>query len=313
MLKAPLRPDPFRTAAVAFVASLAASLLLAQAPQGLQRGTPPPARPVPEPPAPTASELVAPPQDAVRLPSGLAYKVLRQGIVGGQPPSDQDVVALFVIGRSPAGEVFQNSFAQGRPQRMQVRHTFPAWREAMKTMVKGEIRRWWFPGDRVPPNPKTGRREPAVFDVALEDIGRIPSPPRYLAEPDPKARSTRFGASVVTVQAGKGSARLTRTDGAMVNFTYWRPTGEPINSSYAEGRPTLFPMDKVMPSFADCLEGMALEEKRYCWIPAARNEGFPGAQSGAITFELELLSIVDAEKLLAGARPADAPPPSPRP
>lgn len=311
MLTVPARPAPPRSAAVALAASLLATALFAQSPQGLQHSTPPPARPVPEPPAPTASELVAPPQDAVRLPSGLAYKVLQQGVAGEQPPTDQDVVAIFVIGRSPAGEVFQNSFAQGRPQRMQVRHTFPAWREAMKTMVRGEIRRWWFPADRVPPNPKSGRREPAVFDVALEDVGRIPNPPRYLAEPDPKSHSTRYGASVLTVRAGKSGAKLTRTDGAMVNFTYWRPTGEPINSSYAEGRPTLFPMDKVMPAFADCLEGMTLEEKRYCWIPAARNEGFPGAQSGAITFEVELLSIVDADKLLANARPANAPPPAP--
>lgn len=297
-------PDPFRPVAAALVVAFAATAIYAQAPQGLQRTTPPPARPVPSPPAPSPTELVAPPADAVRLPSGLAYKVLLQGEAGSQPPSDQDVVALFVVGRAPSGEVFQNSFEQGKPQRMQVRHTFPAWREAMKTMTKGEVRRWWFPADRLPPNPKTGRREPAIFDVAMVDIGRIPSPPRYLGEPDPKAKSTRFGASVLTVAAGKGAERLTRTDGAMVNFTYWRPTGEPINSSFAEGRPTLFPMDKVMPAFADCLEGMAVEEKRQCWIPAARNEGFPGAQSGAIVFEVELLAIVDAQALLSGAHPA---------
>lgn len=306
MLTGTAGPDPFRSVAAALLIALSATALHAQSPQGLQRATPPPARPVPEPPPPSATELVAAPVDAVRLPSGLAYKVLLQGEAGGQPPSDQDVVALFVIGRSPSGEVFQNSFAQGKAQRMQVRHTFPAWREAMKTMVKGEVRRWWFPADRVPPNPMTGRREPAVFDVAMVDIGRIPNPPRYLAEPDPKAKSTRYGASVLTVQAGKGTERLTRTDGAMVNFTYWKPTGEPINSSFAEGRPTLFPMEKVMPSFADCLEGMAVEEKRQCWIPAARNEGFPGAQSGAIVFEVELLAIVDAEALLSGARPAES-------
>jgi FKBP-type peptidyl-prolyl cis-trans isomerase len=301
-------PRPVR---VALLAALAASALAAQPPQGLQRGTAPPARPVPEPPAPTPSELVAPPEDAVRLPSGLAYKVLRQGEEGALPPADQDVVALFVIGRSPAGEVFQNSFAQGRPQRMQVRNTFPAWREAMKTMLPGEIRRWWFPADRVPPNPKSGRREPAVFDVALVDIGRIPNPPRYLAEPDPKARTTVYGASVLTVRPGKTGAKVTRSDGAMINFTYWRPTGEAISSSFAEGRPTLFPMDKVMPAFADCLEGMTVEEKRQCWIPAARNEGFPAAPSGALVFELELLSIVDTDKLLGSARAAAAPPPQP--
>jgi hypothetical protein len=51
---------------------------------------------------------------------------------------------------------------------------------------------------------------------------------------------------------------------------------------------------------------MAVEEKRQCWIPAARNEGFPGAQSGAIVFEVELLAIVDAKALLSGARPAES-------
>ncbi len=259
-----------------------------------------PAKARPAPPPPLSEELVSVPADATRLPSGLAYKVLREGKPGGSPPLDKDVVAVFVLGRSPNGEVFHDSFGQGKAQRMQVKHTFPAWREAMRSMVPGEIRRWWFPADAVPPNPKTGRRELAVFDVELVDVGRIPDPPRSVSEPDPKARRLPSGVAVLLVNSGKGPRKLGRSDGALVSFTCWLSDGRAVNSSIAEGHPTLFPMDKVMSGFADCLEGMRLSEKRYCWLPAERNEGFPGAPPGALVFELELLDILDVDALLSG-------------
>lgn len=247
------------------------------------------------------------PADAIRLPSGLAYRVLREGRHGETPPLDKDVVVVYVLGRSPSGEVFHDSFAQGKPQRMAVKHSFPAWREAMRTMVPGEIRRWWFPADAVPPNPKSGRREPAIFDVELVDVGRIPDPPRYLAQPDPKAKKLPSGVAVLPVSSGQGPQKLSRTDGALVSFTCWLTDGRAVNSSIADGSPTLFPMNKVMSGFADCLDGMQLKEKRYCWLPAERNEGFPGAPQGALVFEVELLSILDVEALLSG----QAPPPRP--
>ncbi len=288
---------------LAALALLAAGPGLAQGPQPMP-GQAPPVHPAPAPPPPLTSELKGPPADAIRLPSGLAYKVLRTAPAGELPPADKDVIAIYVIGRSPSGELFQDSFAQGKPQRMQVRHAFPAWREAMKTMVAGEVRRWWFPADSVPPNPKTGRREPAIFDVEIVSVGRIPDPPRSVAVPDPKAKRLPSGVAVQSLAGGKGERKLGRADGAMVSFTFWKSDGQAVNSSIAEGRPTLFPMAKVMPGFADCLDGMKPGEKRHCWIPAERNEGFPNAPTGALVFEVELLEILDFEQALAGKVPA---------
>ena len=303
---------PLRRFVCAFAAAglLAPLALSAQTPQGLQRRAAPAARPVPPPPPPTAAERAGVPADADRTGTGLAYKVLRTGLATEKPPLDKDVVAIFVIGRSPAGEVFQDSFAQGKAQRMQVKNAFSAWRDAMKSMVPGEIRRWWFPADQLPPNPKSGRREPAVFDVEMVSVGRMPDPPRSVAAPDPRAKTLPSGTAYLQVNAGQGDQKLSRTDGAMVSYTIWGTDGRAINSSVAEGRPTLFPMDKVMPAFADCLEGMKVGEKRHCWIPAERNEGFPGAQSGALVFEVDLLRITDFTKMMQGKV---APPTAPRP
>ena len=58
-----------------------------------------------------------------------------------------------------------------------------------------------------------------------------------------------------------------------------------------------------MTSFADCVEGMAVGEVRRCWISAARNEGFPGAPTGALIFELELLNLADAAKIFTPGTP----------
>jgi FKBP-type peptidyl-prolyl cis-trans isomerase len=86
-------------------------------------------------------------------------------------------------------------------------------------------------------------------------------------------------------------------DAALLHFTVWNDLGQTLATSAIEGRPTLFPLDRVMTSFADCVEGMAVGEVRQCWISAARNEGFPGAPTGALIFEVELLNLAEAAKV----------------
>lgn len=264
---------------------------------GTTPGTPPAAKPLTPPPeAPTPQELAAPPASATRLPSGLSTRLLRAG-KGKVSPRSQDWVFFFAIGRRPDGTIVQNTFASPEPTRLQMIKLIPAWQEALAGMVAGEQRRFWFPAELAPKNPKTGAQEAVVFDLELVHVLPMTTPPAALKAPDPKAKQVGLGTSVLTVKEGKAGARATRQDAALLNFTVWNDLGHTLSSTVVEGRPTLFPLDRVMTSFADCVVGMAVGEVRRCWISAARNEGFPGAPTGALIFELELLNLADAARI----------------
>lgn len=262
----------------------------------LERATPPARPAAPPPPAPSASELAAAPPNAARLPSGIATLRLRAG-QGSTPARPQDIVFFRAIGRRPDGTIVQNGFDTPEPQKLLFTKLFPSWQEALSGMVAGEQRRFWFPAALTPKNTASGGQTPLVFDVELVRIGRMAEPPTAISKPDARAKKVGLGTSVLTTTPGSGGPKLTRADGALLEYTIWNPLGQALASSIADGRPTLFPLDRVMASFADCLTGMSLGEKRNCWIPAERNEGFPGAGKGALVFEVELVRIVDTAKL----------------
>lgn len=287
--------------------ALLASALPLAAQQPLERTAAPPRPAIELPPAPSPTELAAPPAAAAKLPSGVSSLQLRPGS-GKETPRPQDVVHFRSIGRRPDGTVVQNTFASPSPQKLLVTRLIPAWREAILAMVPGEQRRFWFPAALAPKNPESGAQEPIVFDVELVGIGRMPDPPQFVRTPDPKARRTPGGTSILTVKPGDPKLRAKRTDAALVDFTLWNELGQPLLSSVSDTRPTLFPLSRVMSSFADCLEGATQGEVRLCWIPAERNEGFPGATRGALVFQIELLKVTDAAKLFsAGETPPKRP------
>jgi len=283
-----------------FLAPGAATRLHGQPAPGATPGAPtqPAKASTPPPQAPSPQELAAPPAAATRLPSGLSTRLLRAG-KGKLSPRIQDFVFFYAIGRRQDGTVVQDTFASPAPTRLQMGKLIPAWQEALAGMVPGEQRRFWFPAALAPKNPKTGVQEAVVFDLELVNVARAPDPPSALKAPDPRAKQNGPGTWTLTVKTGKAGPKATRLDAALINLTVWNDLGQALTTSVVEGRPTLFPLDRVMTSFADCVEGMQIGEVRHCWISAERNEGFPGAARGALIFELELLQLADAAKIFS--------------
>lgn len=303
-------PSLRRAGVAALLLAVAGSFaaLSAQAPPAAKPPAAPPKPLTPPPAAPSAAELAAPPASATRLPSGMSTLQLRAG-TGKVSPRPQDWIAFFAVGRRADGTVVQNTFASPDPIRMQMSRLIPAWQSAFTAMVAGEQRRFWFPAELAPKNPKTGAQEALVFDLELVAVLKMADPPSSLRAPDPKATQVGLSSWTLTMKAGKGGAKATRQDAALLNFTVWNDAGHTLSTSALDGRPTLFPLDRVMPAFAACVEGMTVGELRRCWIAAAGNEGFPGAPTGALIFELELLNLADAAKIFTpgAAAPATKP------
>jgi peptidylprolyl isomerase len=119
------------------------------------------ANPSPSVPPP---DVAAPPKDAKRTPSGLAYKSLRPGD-GGRHPSANSTVTVHYTGWTTDGKMFDTSLEKGQPISFGLGDVIQGWTEGVQLMTVGEKMRFWIPerlaykGERP--------RGTLVFDVEL--------------------------------------------------------------------------------------------------------------------------------------------------
>ena len=117
------------------------------------------------PPA-VPADVAAPPADAVKTPSGLAYKVLQPGS-GTEHPKKHSRVVVDYSGWTTDGRMFDTSVLRGEPAEFSLDEVVPGWVEGMQLMTVGEKVRFWIP-EKIAYKGKAGL--PAgmlVFDVEL--------------------------------------------------------------------------------------------------------------------------------------------------
>jgi len=111
------------------------------------------------------ADVKAPPADAQRTASGVAHKVLQDG-VGGRHPSAASTVTVNYIGWTTDGKMFDSSFNRNAPAVFALKDVIAGWTEGIQLMVEGEKRRFWIPQTLA----YKGERPPfgmLVFDVEL--------------------------------------------------------------------------------------------------------------------------------------------------
>lgn len=111
----------------------------------------------------------APPANAGRSGSGLAWIVLEAG-EGERHPTPTDRVRVHYSGwRAEDGELFDTSRTRGGPSEFTLDRVIPGWTEGVGLMVEGERRRLWIPPDLAYEG-RTGPQGTLVFDVELIEI-----------------------------------------------------------------------------------------------------------------------------------------------
>jgi len=113
-------------------------------------------------------DVKAPPADAKKTASGLAYKVLHEG-TGGRHPKADSTVSVQYTGWTTDGKMFDSSVVRGQPASFSVNGVIPGWTEGLQLMFEGEKARFWIPEKLA----YEGKRAPygmLVFDVELLKI-----------------------------------------------------------------------------------------------------------------------------------------------
>jgi peptidylprolyl isomerase len=110
-------------------------------------------------------DVGAPPSDAKRTASGLAYKSLRAG-KGGQHPDKSNTVTVHYTGWTTDGKMFDSSVERGQPSSFGLGDVIEGWTEGVQLMTVGEKMRFWIP-ERLAYKGERPPRGMLVFDVEL--------------------------------------------------------------------------------------------------------------------------------------------------
>ncbi len=125
----------------------------------------------------------------------------------------------------------------------------------------------------------------------------IPAPSDVAAPPADAEKSASGLASKVLAK-GTGTKKPKPADKVTVHYTGWTKDGKMFDSSVQRGEPTTFGLDGVIKGWTEGLQLMVEKEKRRFWIPADLAYGDkpsrPGAPTGQLTFDVELLTIKEA-------------------
>jgi FKBP-type peptidyl-prolyl cis-trans isomerase FklB len=106
----------------------------------------------------------------VTLPSGLQYKVVKEGT--GKSPKATDTVSTHYRGTLLDGTEFDSSYKRGEPASFPVNGVIPGWTEALQKMKIGSKWQLFIPGELAygenpPQGSPIGPNSVLVFDIEL--------------------------------------------------------------------------------------------------------------------------------------------------
>lgn len=248
-----------------------------------------------QPEVPVPGDLNNPPATAKKTASGLVSNVIKAG-TGKEHPTPQDKVVVDYSGWTKDGKMFDSSIPRHSPASFGVSQVIAGWTEGLQLMVVGEKRRLWIPaklayGERPMPGAPAGD---LVFDVELLDIAQAPKAPADVKAPPKTAKKTASGLYYRTLQKGTGKDHPSATSNVTVHYSGWTTDGKMFDSSVSRGQPASFSLNQVIKGWTEGVQLMVVGEKTRFWIPAELAYGSnprPGAPSGMLVFDIELLNI----------------------
>jgi peptidylprolyl isomerase len=116
------------------------------------------------------------------------------------------------------------------------------------------------------------------------------APPADLTAPPADAAKSASGLISKVVRPGDSTEKPGSTDVVTVQYTGWASDGRMFDSSLTRPAPSMFPLNRAMAGWQECVRLMVLHEVRRCWVPEALGyKGAAGRPKGTVVFDIELL------------------------
>lgn len=155
-------------------------------------------------------------------------------------------------------------------------------------------------------------KEAAPEGAAATDGPKIfPAPDDVAAIPE-GAETAESGLAWKVLTPGTGEETPSEQAKVTVHYKGWQTNGTNFDSSYKRNKPAEFPLNRVIAGWTEGVGYMKKGESRRFWIPEdLAYKGRPGAPSGMLVFDIELLSWEEPPPPLpapenVAAAPADA-------
>ena len=122
-----------------------------------------------KPPIPAPKDVAAPPKNATKTDSGLAYRQLKKG-TGDKKPSATDKVKVHYTGWTTDGKMFDSSVQRGTPAEFPLNRVIAGWTEMVQLMTVGEKVRAWIPEKLAYKGRPGAPQGMLVFEIELLEI-----------------------------------------------------------------------------------------------------------------------------------------------
>jgi FKBP-type peptidyl-prolyl cis-trans isomerase len=116
-----------------------------------------------------------------------------------------------------------------------------------------------------------------------------PVPPDVTAAPADALKSATGLASKV-VKPGASTEKPLATDVVTVHYTGWTADGKMFDSTHTRNQAAMFPLNRVILGWRECVQLMTVGETRRCWVPQDLGyRGQAGRPTGVTVFDIELM------------------------
>jgi len=242
---------------------------------------------------PPPADCAEPPQDAQRLASGAATRILHAGS-GPERAADNDIVTLDHSVWKRDGTVVDSTKLVGQPMVQPLHGLVARLREVVAQMAVGETRLLWLPdhtptgdGPSAPTTPFA-----TTLELTLVSLVKAPATPRDLAGPPPKAKRTASGLGYQLLAKGHG-ARPSPQSSVELLHTTWSSDGKVVESTAMAKTSALYGPRDLLPGLREGVALMRVGDKMRFWLPAQLAYGEQprqGRPAGPLVADVELLA-----------------------
>jgi FKBP-type peptidyl-prolyl cis-trans isomerase len=140
--------------------------------------------------------------------------------------------------------------------------------------------------------------------------GTVPPSPPDVAAPPADAVKSANGLVSKVVTPGTSDEKALATDIVTVHYTGWTTDGKMFDSTHTRGQTAMFPLNRVILGWRECVQLMTVGETRRCWVPQELGyKGQAGRPQGMTVFDIELIDTRRSPNVPppdVAAPPADA-------